>query len=101
MRMLPAYIAIRLITGASLRARTRGMTKVDRLREGHRMLVEMCGCDHSYDLVAWHEELRTSKAGGYSWGKRAGIPFRIRNALEDPAWNAAVAEITRQDGEPS
>ena len=99
MRLLPAQVALRLITGESLRIRTRNMTKEQRIREGHRMLVQMCHCDHGYDLLAWHNELCKTKAGGYSWGKRCGIPARIQNAIDDPGWNDTVAEIERVDAE--
>lgn len=63
------------------------------------MLVQMCGCDHGYDLLAWHNELCRSKAGGYSWGARLGIPARIKAAIEDPEWQATAAEIARVDAE--
>jgi len=65
------------------------------------MLVQMFRCDHGYDLVAWHNELCETKAGGYTWGKRKGIPKSIQNALADPAWCAAVAQIKHVDAECS
>jgi len=65
------------------------------------MLVQMCGCDHGYDLLAWHNELCKSKTGGYSWGKRQGIPARIQAAIDDPEWQYAAAEVARIDAERS
>lgn len=97
MRLLPAYVALRLIAGQSLRMRTRSQTKEQRIREGHRMLVQMCGCDHGYDLIAWHDELCKTKAGGYRWGKRPGIPKMIQNTMTDSKWLETVAEIERVD----
>ncbi|WP_425396635.1 hypothetical protein [Aeoliella sp.] len=99
MRLTPAQVAIRLITGESLRMATRDMTKAQRIREGHRMLVRICHCDHGYDLLAWHKELRKSNAGGYNWGGREGIPDRIQNALDDSNWRETVAELKRVDAE--
>ena len=63
------------------------------------MLVQMCRCDHGYDLIAWHHELCETKAGGYRWGKRKGTPKNIENALADPTWWAAIEEIKRVDAE--
>lgn len=75
----------------------RDSTQEQLIREGHRMLVQMCRCDHGYDLIAWHNELCETKAGGYSWGKRKGTPKNIQNALADPVWCAAVAQIQHVD----
>lgn len=63
------------------------------------MLVQMCRCDHGYNLIAWHNELCETKVGGYNWGKRKGTPKNIQNALADPAWCAAVAQIQQVDAE--
>ncbi|MCA9107486.1 MAG: hypothetical protein KDA83_18870 [Planctomycetales bacterium] len=97
MRLLPADVALRLIAGQSLRMCTRNQPKEQRIREGHRMLVKMCGCDHGYDLIAWHNELCTTKAGGYRWNKSPGIPKMIQNAMNDSNWVETVAEIERVD----
>jgi hypothetical protein len=99
MRLLPAYLALRLITGQSVRTRTRNQSKEQRIREGHRMLVQMCDCDHGYDLIAWHTELCETKAGGYRWGKRRGIPKTIQTTMNDLGWLETVAEIERVDTE--
>lgn len=99
MRLLPAQVAIRLLCGRPLPMGTRGKTKEQLIREGHRMLVALCRCDHGYDLIAWHKELCESKAGGYRWGERPGIPKNIQNALNDSTWVEAVADIQRSDAE--
>jgi hypothetical protein len=65
------------------------------------MLVQMCRCDHEYDLVAWHSALCETKAGGYRWGKRKGLPKNIEYAMNDVEWCAAVEEIRRVDAERS
>ncbi len=99
MRLLPAQIAIRLICGHTPPMGLRNKTKAQNIREGHCMLVKMCGCDYGYDLIAWHNELCESKAGGYRWGKRPGIPKNIQNALNDSMWLETVAEIERVDAD--
>lgn len=99
MRLLPAYLALRLITGQSVRMPGRNQSKEQRIREGHRMLVQMCGCDYGYDLIAWHNELCETKAGGYRWGKRPGIPKSIQNTMKDSSWLETVAEIECVDAE--
>ena len=99
MRLLPSQIAIRLICGRTLPMSLRTNTMEQNIREGHRMLVQMCGCDHGYDLIAWHNELCETKAGGYRWGKRVGIPRNIQIAIDDSVWRETVAEIERVDAE--
>ena len=68
----------------------RDRTKEQLIREGYRMLVQMCRCDHGCDLIAWRHELCETRAGGYRWGKRKGTPKNIENALADPTWRAAI-----------
>ena len=63
------------------------------------MLVAMCGSNHGYDLLAWHKEMCSTKAGGYRWGKCKGIPKIIENVLSDPNWIGVVAEIEKVDAE--
>ena len=99
MRLLPAYVALRLITGQSLPMRTRNQSKEHRIRDGHQLLVRMCGCDHGYDLIAWHNQLCETKAGGYHWGKRPGVPKYLQNTMNDSSWLETVAEIERVDAE--
>ena len=99
MRLSPSQVAVRLICGHQLPMGPQDRTTVQQIREGHRMLVQMCRCDHGYDLIAWHNKLCETKAGGYRWGKRKGLPKNIENALADPAWHAAVEKIKRTDAE--
>lgn len=99
MRLSPSQVAVRLICGHQLPMGPRDRTTVQLIREGHRMLVQMCRCDHGYDLIAWHNKLCETKAGGYRWGKRKGLPKNIENALADLAWHAAVEKIKRTDAE--
>ena len=61
------------------------------------MLVELCGCDHQFDLIAWHHELCESKAGGYRWGNRAGVPKKLCDTMADPKWQKWVSEIQQPD----
>ena len=63
------------------------------------MLSQLCKRDYEYDLLAWHNHLCETKAGGYRWGKRSGIPKCIQRALGDNAWLETVADITRIDTE--
>ena len=99
MRLFPAQIAVRLICGHTLPMSMRTNTKEQNIREGHRMLVQMCGCAHGYNLIAWHNELCETKAGGYRWGKRPGVPKNIQNAMDDSTWRETVAEIELVDAE--
>lgn len=95
MRLRPAQIAVRLICGESIpHARSRFPTAVaERVEEGHAWLVRMTGKDFGYDLQAWHDYLKDSKDGGYTYGRNITLPRVMQKALESPKWQAAVQEL--------
>jgi hypothetical protein len=69
-------------------------TLADIIRSGRDSLVETTGVDFEYDATAWHEHLQETNAGGYRWSnKHLGMPGRIAKAINNPEWNAAVAEL--------
>jgi hypothetical protein len=65
----------------------------DRLREGRAWLVRMSGKDFGYDLQTWHDYLKESKDGGYTYGRNITLPRIMQKALESPEWQAAVKAL--------
>ena len=93
MHLTPAQIAVALICGERL-PRTQHLSLSDRIREGHDFLVKLTRQDFGYDLQAWHDHLKESREGGYTYGRNIELPRIMRDALESPAWQAAVARLT-------
>jgi len=93
MRLTPAQIAVRLICGESL-PRVRDDSLMDRLREGHDFLTRITGADFGYDLEAWHNHLKESRQGGYTYGRNIVLPRIMQAALQSPEWQKAVQNLT-------
>lgn len=92
MRLTPAQIAVRLICGEAL-PRVRDASLPSRIREGHDWLVELTGRDFGYDLQAWHDYLKESKEGGYTYGRNIVLPRIMQAALRSPEWQEAVRSL--------
>ena len=58
------------------------------------MLVRISGRDFGYDLQAWHDYLKESKDGGYTYGRNIALPRIMQKALESPKWQEAVQTLT-------
>jgi hypothetical protein len=97
MRLTPAQIAIRLICGKTFPRRAHPESLTERIREGHNWLVRITGRDFGYDLQAWHDHLKESRAGGYTYGRNIALPRIMQAALESPHWQQAVHDLTRHD----
>ena len=94
MRLTPAQIALRLICDARLppgRAPTPGP---ERIRAGREMLVTLTGRDFGYDLQAWHNHLKESRQGGYTYGRNIVLPRIMQDALNSPDWKSAVQRLS-------
>jgi hypothetical protein len=82
------------LLGQPLFRMPRESSVADRIRFGHKLLVDLAGGDLGYDPSAWHEHLRATDAGAYRWSNRhLGFPGEIAAALADPEWQAAVASL--------
>jgi hypothetical protein len=93
MRLTPAQVGVRLICGqATPRLRLDSLT--ERIRYGHDFLVKITRQDFGYDLQAWHDYLKESREGGYTYGRNIALPAIMRDALQSPTWQAAVASLT-------
>lgn len=89
MRLTPAQIAVHLICGRDLGRRT-PRTMCQRVREGHRMLRSITGQDFGFDLQQWHDYLKESRDGGYTWNRTIDLPKVMKAALADQDWVEAV-----------
>jgi hypothetical protein len=89
MQLTPAQIAVRLICGASLPG-GRGDSLLERVRKGHGLLVQITGQDFGYHLQAWHDHLKISRQGGYTYGRHIALPGIMKAALASLDWQAAV-----------
>jgi hypothetical protein len=96
-RALPAQIAVRLICGerfTDVAHTPEALT--DRIRSGRDFLVSITGRDFGYDLAAWHDYLKESRDGGYTWGRNIRLPKIMQHALESPEWRQAVQQLTQE-----
>ena len=58
------------------------------------MLVQITGQDFGYDLQAWHDHLKESREGGYTYGRNIVLPRIMQEALLSPEWQEAVESLT-------
>jgi hypothetical protein len=93
MRLTPVQIAVRLICGESLR-HMRGDSLLERVRQGHAFLVQITKKDFRYDLQAWHNHLKESREGGYTYGRNIGLPRVMQAALQSPEWQETVRSLS-------
>ena len=97
MRLTPAQIGMCGLLGELLpMGMPRDLPLAERIRQGHDFLVDLAKIDLGYDPAKWHEHLRATNAGGYRWSnKHLGFPKRIKEAVADGKWRAAVEQLTR------
>jgi hypothetical protein len=94
MRLTHAQIAVRLICGIALPRFVPNAPNVSvRIRDGHDQLVRLTGQDFGYDLQAWHDYLKVSRDGGYTYGRNIALPKIMKEALESNEWQEAVRAI--------
>lgn len=98
MRLTPAQIAVRLICDAGLPPGRPPKPGPDRIRAGHEMLVRLTGKNFGYDLQAWHDHLKESRQGGYTYGRNIVLPRIMQDALSSPEWQLAVQRLTPSGG---
>lgn len=100
MRLTPAQIAVHLICGqAPLPLQHHYESLEDQLREGRMALVKLTGRDFGYDLLAWHDHLKESREGGYTWSRAITMPRIMKAALADVQWQKAASSLSRSEQE--
>lgn len=62
----------------------------ERIATGRKLLIGIAKVDFGYDLERWHEHLKVSREGGYTWNRTVALPKIMRDALASEAWRAAV-----------
>lgn len=60
------------------------------------MLMSITGQDFGYDLQAWHDYLKESRDGGYTWGRNIVLPKIMKDALASEEWQQATRRLTRE-----
>jgi hypothetical protein len=102
MRLTPAQIGVRLICGDKLpppieQEFAGRASLLARLQRGRDWLAQITGEDFGYDLLAWHEYLKVSRKGGYTWGQNIVLPRIMKQALASAAWRDAVTELQSKE----
>ena len=92
MRLTPAQIGVALICGNRLPVEE-ARPLAERIRTGRQMLSEIAGVDFGYDLQRWHDHLKVSRQGGYTWNRTIALPKVMRAAIQSEEWQAAVREL--------
>jgi hypothetical protein len=69
----------------------------ERIKAGRSQLKDLTGKDFGYDLQAWHDYLKESRDGGYTYGRNIALPKMMSAAIESPEWQAAVSRLTNHD----
>lgn len=94
MRLTPAQIAVHLICGDDPSPPGWPQrTLREQLRDGREMLRSLSGQDFGFDLQKWHDYLKESKDGGYTWNRSIDLPKVMKAALANQAWHDMVAVI--------
>jgi hypothetical protein len=68
-----------------------------RLRDGRDMLRRISGQDFGYELAAWHNHLKVSRQGGYTWNRNIALPRVMKAALASPEWQDAAAALQAKE----
>lgn len=68
-----------------------------RMRDGRKMLRSITGKDFGYDLQRWHDYLKESRDGGYTWNRTIDLPKLMKAALENQEWLDTVVIIENAD----
>jgi hypothetical protein len=94
MRLTPAQIAVELLCGSDLPPFVRQIEAIeDRIVEGRRQLASIAGVDFGYDLQRWHDHLKVSRQGGYTWNRTIALPKVMQAAIKSEKWHAAVRKL--------
>lgn len=95
MRLTPAQIAVKLICGVDPRRDPRKLHSLkERILAGRDMLKRIAQVDYAYDLQAWHDHLKESRQGGYTYGRNIVLPRLMQHALDSENWCEAVKELS-------
>ena len=91
MRLLPIQIGVLQICGEVLGGWDEPLAT--RIQNGHAMLVLLTGEDFGYDLEAWHNHLKETRTGGYTYRRKMVLPRIMQTALQSSEWQEAVRNL--------
>ena len=91
MRLTPAQIAIHLLCGRPIPGSPGSID--ERIALGRKLLSEIANVDFGYDLERWHNHLKVTRDGGYTWNRTIALPRIMRDALASESWLDAVERL--------
>ena len=65
----------------------------ERIAQGRKLLIQIANVDFGYDLARWHEHLKVTRDGGYTWNRAIALPRIMRDALVSEDWRDAVERL--------
>ena len=95
MHLTPSQGAVELLCGNNLPVGQPRPLK-ECIVEGRRILAQIAGVDFEYDLQRWHDHLKVTRAGGYTWNRTIALPKVMQAAVASDEWQAAVRELRSQ-----
>ena len=57
------------------------------------MLVSIAKVDFGYNLQAWHDHLKETRDGGYTWNRTIILPKVMKKALDSEEWRSQAAVL--------
>ncbi|MDB2685909.1 hypothetical protein N9Y42_01750 [Mariniblastus sp.] len=96
--MTPAQIGVHLICGKAPSPRAPATLR-KQLQEGREMLRSITGQDFGFDLQAWHDYLKETRDGGYTWNRTVVLPKIMQAALKNKRWLDTAALLVRATDE--
>lgn len=98
MKLTPAQLGVVLICGNRPPMLRRENDSIDAvIRDGRDFLRKISRQDFGYDLQAWHDYLKESRVGGYTYARTIVLPKCMASALARPEWQAAVERLREKD----
>ena len=92
MRLSPAQLAVHQICGYELPF-CGDLSVRQRLISGRASLCSITGENFGFDLQKWHDHLKESRKGGYTWNRSIDLPKIMKRAMEDEQWVRTVKAI--------
>jgi len=90
-RLTPAQLAVQLLCGTPLPGSPGSLD--ERIALGRKRLADLANVDFAYDLQRWHDHLKVTRDGGYTWNRTVALPRLMREALASADWRAAVERL--------
>jgi hypothetical protein len=96
--LTPAQIAVHLLCGRPIPGSPGSID--ERIAQGRKRLIGIANVDFGYDLQRWHDHLKVSRDGGYTWNRTIALPKIMREALASESWLDAVERLASRAASP-